>query len=192
VKVTGAVVREWLERSASLFRRVETGSAEPQPLLDAAFAGYNFDVIDGVTYKIDITQAARYDSEGGLVAPESRRIVDLRREDEPIDEAAEFLVATNSYRATGGGGFPGCDGSTIVFEAPDSNRDALVRYIVENRRVEPRSNGGWRFAPWPADSVVTFLTSPAAAAAAPPDGVTIWPLGSAPGGFARYRIAMRT
>ncbi|MFZ2104872.1 MAG: 5'-nucleotidase C-terminal domain-containing protein, partial [Roseiarcus sp.] len=134
------------------------------------------------------TQPARYDSEGQLAAAEAHRIVDLRFQDEPVDPSRHFLVVTNSYRAGGGGNFPGCDGSTVVFEAPDANRDALVRYIVKSRQVEAKSDGHWRFAPWPADAIVTFLTSPAAATAAPPSGVSITPLGPGPGGFAMCRV----
>jgi 2',3'-cyclic-nucleotide 2'-phosphodiesterase / 3'-nucleotidase len=188
VKVAGAALREWLERSASLFLRIDPRSSEPQPLLDAAFAAYDFDVVAGVTYAIDVTQRARYDSDGQLVAAESRRIVDLRYQGEPVNPAREFLVVTNSYRASGGGNFPGCDGSTIVSEAPDANRDVLLRYIVENRRVEPRAGGHWRLEPWGALANVTFLTSPAAAKATPPSGVSLTLLGPAPGGFAMYRV----
>ncbi len=188
VKISGAVLREWLERSASLFLRIDPNSRDRQALLDGTFSAYNFDVIAGVTYAIDVTQPARYDSEGGLVAAEAHRIVDLRFQGEPVDPSRDFLVVTNSYRAGGGGNFPGCDGSTVVFEAPDANRDALVRYIVESRQVEAKSDATWRFARWPADAIVTFLTSPAAATAAPPSGVSITPLGPAPGGFAMYRV----
>ena len=188
VKISGALLREWLERSASLFLRIEPASRERQPLLDGAGAAYNFDVISGVTYAIDVTQPARYDNEGLLVSAESHRILDLRFQGEPVDPVRDFLVVTNSYRASGGGHFPGCDGSTIVFEAPDANRDALLHYIAETRQIEPKGQTNWRFIPWPADAIVTFLTSPAAAAAAPPSGVSISALGPGPGGFAMYRI----
>jgi 2',3'-cyclic-nucleotide 2'-phosphodiesterase/3'-nucleotidase len=188
VKLSGALLREWLERSASLFLRIDPNSRDRQPLLDGAAAGYNFDVVSGVSYAIDVTRPARYDNDGLLVATESHRILDLRFQNEPVDPARDFLVVTNSYRASGGGHFPGCDGSTIVFEAPDANRDALVRYIVESGRVEPNNEVHWRFAPWPADAIVTFLTSPAAASATPPAGVSVSFLGPAPGGFAMYRV----
>jgi 2',3'-cyclic-nucleotide 2'-phosphodiesterase / 3'-nucleotidase len=188
VKVSGALLREWLERSASLFLRIDPNSRERQPLLDGAAAGYNFDVVSGVTYAIDVTQPARYDNDGLLVAAESHRIVDLRFQGEPVDPARDFLVVTNSYRASGGGHFPGCDGSTIVFEAPDANRDALVRYLVESGHAEPNNDVHWRFASWPADAIVTFLTSPAASSATPPAGVSLSFLGPALGGFAMYRI----
>ena len=188
VKVSGATVGEWLERSVSLFLRIDPNSRDPQPLLDGAFAAYNFDVIDGVSYAVDVTQPARYDTDGALVHPESHRIRDLTFNGAPIDPKQEFLVVTNSYRAGGGGNFPGCDGTSVVFEAPDANRDVLVRYIVETGHVEPKSDGNWRFQPWPANTIVTFLTSPAAASAPPPAGVALSPLGPAPGGFAMYRI----
>ncbi len=188
VRVNGEILREWLERSASLYRRIDPQSRDPQPLVDNAFASYNFDVIDGVTYAIDVTQPARYDNDGEVVASAAHRIVDLRFDGKPIEPAQEFLVVTNSYRASGGGNFPGCDGNTIVFEAPDSNRDALVRYIVETGHVDPRSDDNWRFAPWPDEAIVTFETSPAAANVPPPARLSITSLGPAPGGFVAYRI----
>ena len=55
VAITGAEVKEWLERSAGIFNQIEPGKAD-QPLLDPDFPTYNFDVIDGVTYAIDLTQ----------------------------------------------------------------------------------------------------------------------------------------
>jgi 2',3'-cyclic-nucleotide 2'-phosphodiesterase/3'-nucleotidase len=191
VKISGATVLEWLERSVSLFLRIDPKSRDPQALLDGTFAGYNFDVIDGVSYAVDVTQPARYDTDGQLVHSDSRRISGLRFNGAPIDFDQEFLVVTNSYRAGGGGNFPGCDGSTVVFEAPDSNRDVLVRYIVETRHVEPKSDGNWRFRPWPAEAIVTFLTSPAATTAPPASGVSISSLGPAAGGFAKYRVQPR-
>ncbi|HLW91550.1 MAG TPA: bifunctional 2',3'-cyclic-nucleotide 2'-phosphodiesterase/3'-nucleotidase [Roseiarcus sp.] len=188
VKVSGAIVREWLERSAGTFLRIDPAETKEQPLLGTAFASYNFDVIDGVTYEIDVTQASRYDEDGKLIAPNAHRIRDLKFDGAPIDEAKEFLVVTNNYRASGGGNFPGCDGSTVVLEAPDANRDALLRYIVETKHVEPKADYNWRFKPWPGNVVATFLTSPAAAAVTPPRGVKLTAMGEAAGGFVKYRV----
>ncbi len=161
VKIDGATVREWLERSVGVFQQIDPASATEQPLLDAAFASYNFDVIDGVTYRIDVTQPSRYDEDGKLINPAARRVLALKFDGKPIDEKQPFIVVTNNYRAGGGGNFPGCNGSTIVLEAPDANRDALVRYIVETKHIEPKADGNWRFKPWPSSVVATFQTSPA-------------------------------
>ncbi|MBL8588393.1 MAG: bifunctional 2',3'-cyclic-nucleotide 2'-phosphodiesterase/3'-nucleotidase [Methylobacteriaceae bacterium] len=187
VRIDGATVREWLEMSAGIFRRIDPGRTDEQELIDPAFPAFNFDVIDGVAYRIDVTQPARYDDKGKLVNAQARRIVDLSWKGAPIDEKQMFLVATNNYRAAGGGNFPGCDGRTIVIEAPDTNRDVIVRYIVDKKTIEPAADGNWRFAPWPDSAVVTFVTSPSAAAALPPD-LKAEPAGDAPGGFVKYRL----
>jgi len=64
----------------------------------------------------------------------------------------------------------------------------LVRYIVESRHIEPRADGNWRFAPWPANVVATLLTSPAAVSVTAPEGIKLTPIGPAPGGFEKFRI----
>jgi 2',3'-cyclic-nucleotide 2'-phosphodiesterase/3'-nucleotidase len=189
VRIDGATVREWLERAAGIFLRIDPTSTAEQPLIDPTVAAYNFDVIDGVTYTIDVTKSSRYDSDGKLVAPDSHRIQNLEFQDKPIEQTQLFLVATNNYRASGGGTFPGCDGKTIVYEAPDANRDVVVRYIQENKRIDPKARGDWRLARFPDSVVATFLTSPAAASAPPPVGLRVTAMGPAEGGFVKYRIA---
>jgi len=188
VRVDGATLAEWLERSASIFRRIDPNSRDEQPLLPPAFAAYNFDVIDGVEYLIDVAQPPRYDESGALVAPEARRIRDLKFNGAPIAPKQAFLVVTNNYRASGGGGFPGCDGTSVAIEAPDANRDVVLKYIASKAEIASKPDGAWRFAPWPASVVATYLTSPAAAALPPPPGVKLTPLGGAPGGFLKLRV----
>jgi 2',3'-cyclic-nucleotide 2'-phosphodiesterase / 3'-nucleotidase len=188
VRVDGATLREWLERSASIFRRVDPASLDEQPLLGPTFACYNFDVIDGVKYAIDVSEPARYDESGALVAPEARRIRDLSFNGAPIDPGQAFLVVTNNYRAGGGGGFPGCDGTSVEIEAPDANRDVVLKYIENTNEVAPRSDSAWRFAPWPGAVVATYLTSPAAAALPAPPGLKLTSMGAASGGFLKLRV----
>ncbi len=89
VRVDGATVLEWLERSASIFCRIDPAVSDEQPLLGMGFACYNFDVIDGVAYVVDVTQPARYDESGALVAPEARRIRDLTFEGAPARPEAD-------------------------------------------------------------------------------------------------------
>ena len=160
VAVTGATLREWLERSAGIFRQIAPGVAD-QPLIDAGFPSYNFDVIDGVTYAIDPTRPSRYDGDGKLVAPDAHRIVDLRYGGKPIDEAATFVVVGNNYRAGGGGNFPGVDAKAVILAAPDTNRDVIVRFIHQRGTVDPEADGNWRLASVP-DTSVTFEAGPGA------------------------------
>ncbi|AMJ59490.1 bifunctional 2',3'-cyclic-nucleotide 2'-phosphodiesterase/3'-nucleotidase [Bosea sp. PAMC 26642] len=186
VKVTGAQLREWLERSAGIFNRIDPAKTDEQPLINPGFPAFNFDVIDGVTYHIDVTQASRYDSDGKLIAPQAHRIIDLAFEGQPIDESAQFIVVTNNYRASGGGNFPGTK-TTVVLEAPDLNRDVIVRYILDKKTIEPKADGNWSLAPLPAGVNVTFVTSPAAAGKLP-EGLKAEAVGDGGEGFAKYRL----
>ncbi|MCZ4261103.1 bifunctional 2',3'-cyclic-nucleotide 2'-phosphodiesterase/3'-nucleotidase [Limimaricola sp. G21655-S1] len=189
VRVTGAEVKDWLERSAGMFNRIEPGR-EDQVLLNDEFPSYNFDVIDGVTYEIDLSEPAKFDREGNVVAPEANRIKNLQFEGQPIDPEQEFIIATNNYRATGGGSFPGADGSTIVFEAPDTNRDVIVRYIVEQGTISPSADANWQFTPMDGTTVL-FDTGPRAAEYLNDvKGVQIAPAGDGPDGFARFVIRL--
>jgi 2',3'-cyclic-nucleotide 2'-phosphodiesterase / 3'-nucleotidase len=188
VKVDGATLGEWLERSASIFRRIDPSLRDEQPLLGPAFACYNFDVIDGVEYTIDVTKSARYDDSGALIAPDARRIRDLTFNGAPVDPNQSFLVVTNNYRASGGGGFPGCDGTSVVIEAPDANSDVLLKYVESKTEVAPKQTSAWRFAPWPSAEVATYLTSPLASGLPAPAGLKLTPMGLAPGGFLKLRV----
>jgi 2',3'-cyclic-nucleotide 2'-phosphodiesterase/3'-nucleotidase len=163
VKITGAEVREWLERSAGAFRQIDPASTEPQPLLDDFFPSFNFDVLDGVTYQIDVTQPSRYDGDGELAAPDAHRIVNLQYNGAPVTDDQIFLVATNNYRAGGGGNFPGLGPDKIEIDAPDENRQVLADYIQNQDVVNPSADNNWSFVPINGTVVVTFETSPAAA-----------------------------
>jgi 2',3'-cyclic-nucleotide 2'-phosphodiesterase/3'-nucleotidase len=186
VRVTGEQVREWLERSAGIFNRIEAGKADEQPLINSAFPAFNFDVIDGVTYRIDVSQPSRYDNDGKLVDANARRIVDLRREGRPVADTDVFIVATNNYRASGGGNFPGTK-TTVVLEAPDLNRDVIVRHIIEKKRIDPTADNNWSLIGLPAGATVTFLSG-AGSQASVPKGLSVEAMGDTPEGFVKYRL----
>ena len=181
--IDGDGVREWLEMSAGAFNKIDPNAGGEQPLLNEAFPSYNFDVIDGVEYRVDVTQEPRYGPRGELINDGSHRTVDLTYKGQPIDLAQKFIVATNNYRAGGGGNFPGLD----VIEAPDENRTVLGSFIFDRKTIDPSADGNWSFLPAAGDANVTFLSAPDAEKMLTPD-TPIEPAGVAENGFAKYRI----
>jgi 2',3'-cyclic-nucleotide 2'-phosphodiesterase/3'-nucleotidase len=153
VKVNGAQMKAWLEKSAQRFNTIDPAKGEPQELVNPSFASFNFDTITSkdVSYEIDVTQ------------PVGKRIAKLSWRGEPVSDAQEFIVATNNYRASGGGGFPGIDGSKTVLAAPDTNRDVLIAFIRDAKRLTRAANGAqrsWRFAQVKTAGAVVFHAAP--------------------------------
>ncbi|NWQ39376.1 bifunctional 2',3'-cyclic-nucleotide 2'-phosphodiesterase/3'-nucleotidase [Bacillus sp. EB106-08-02-XG196] len=160
IKVKGSVVKEWIEMTAGKFNTIDPAKTEEQALLNPAFQVYNFDVIDGVQYQIDVTAPPKYDPSGKLINPESSRVVNLTYNGEPVNPDQDFIVVTNNYRAGGGGNFPGVKGSELVVDSADENRQILMDYISEMEVITPTADNNWSIAPVPGDVKVTFTTSP--------------------------------
>ncbi|MBD7938208.1 bifunctional 2',3'-cyclic-nucleotide 2'-phosphodiesterase/3'-nucleotidase [Cytobacillus sp. Sa5YUA1] len=143
IKVTGADIKEWLEMSAGQFNQILLGEEQTQPLINDQFPTYNFDVIDGVTYEIDVTEPAKYDTEGKLINANANRIKDLSYKGAPIDLEQNFIVATNNYRASGQ--FPGVRNQQSVTMYPDENRQVIIDYILEQGTIDPTADNNWTF-----------------------------------------------
>lgn len=184
VLVTGAQVQEWLERSAGQFKQIDPKGPANQELIDTSFPTYNFDVIDGVTYEIDVTQPSRYNSKGEVVNAGAHRIKNLMFEGKPINPEQKFIVVTNNYRAGGGGSFPGLNGKNIVLDSPDENREAIIQYMVAQGKINPTADNNWKLSPIPGQSVL-FFSSPNAEKYLPSNAKKI---GTTPDGFTQYQL----
>lgn len=148
VKLNGAEVREYLEKAARLFNQIDPAKAGPQPLI-GNMPAYNFDILFGLTYTIDVTKPARYGREPSIENPNAWRVGDIRIGGAPLDETKDYLVITNNYRANGGGEFPRMDGSAVALIAPETNREILIDYVRAKGEIVPDNTPVWSFAPVP-------------------------------------------
>ncbi|KHD24559.1 2', 3'-cyclic nucleotide 2'-phosphodiesterase [Vibrio caribbeanicus] len=171
MKVTGKEVKEWLECTAGQFKQIDVNSTAPQSLIDwDGFRTYNFDVIDGLNYQIDVTTPAKYDGDCKLVNDGAERIVNLTYQGKPIDMKQDFIIATNNYRAYSNK-FPGTGSEFVAFDSPDENRSVIASYITrvsnEKGQFTPSADNNWSFAPIKSDKQldIRFETSPSEKAA---------------------------
>jgi 2',3'-cyclic-nucleotide 2'-phosphodiesterase / 3'-nucleotidase len=181
-------VKEWLEMSAGQFNQIDPNNQQEQNLVNGNYRSYNFDVIDGVNYEIDVTQPAKYDAEGVLVNEDSSRIKSLTFNNKPIDPNQQFIVATNNYRATGK--FPGVKNSEIIIKSPDENRNVIINYIMEKKTINPEADGNWSFAAVKGDTNIVFETSLKAQDYIK-DSSTFKYLGQQDNGFGKYSIKLK-
>jgi 2',3'-cyclic-nucleotide 2'-phosphodiesterase / 3'-nucleotidase / 5'-nucleotidase len=121
VKISGQQLREFLEHSARYFR----GYAPGAPIINDSVPGYNFDVVSGVVYNIDLTR------------PVGQRIRGLAYEGRIVQPTDSFTMAVNSYRQAGGGGYSMLSRAPIVYDKGEDIRTLLVDEISRVRNLQP-------------------------------------------------------
>ncbi|MFD1194800.1 bifunctional 2',3'-cyclic-nucleotide 2'-phosphodiesterase/3'-nucleotidase [Seohaeicola saemankumensis] len=192
VQVTGDALCNWLEHAAGQFNTIRPGQRD-QMLCNPDFPSYNFDVICGLRYVIDPTQPRRFGPDGTLLDRGARRIREITWNGRAIAADDRFIVATNSYRAGGGGGFDlSVEMRDVALDRPapgytESIQEVLEAHVAGNI-ITHVTRPVWRFAPL-RDTSALFDSAPAAAEALHDlSGVRIESAGWAPDGFARFRL----
>ncbi|SOD61013.1 2',3'-cyclic-nucleotide 2'-phosphodiesterase / 3'-nucleotidase [Streptomyces zhaozhouensis] len=134
--ITGAQLREYLEFSARYYVRTAPGDpVDPEALTNAdGIPDYNYDVVYGVTYDVDIAQ------------PVGSRISELRLGGEPLADDAELVLAVNNYRASGGGNFPGIPEAEQLWADSEEIRNTLIAWVESTGQIDPSAFAGedWR------------------------------------------------
>ncbi len=181
VKIDGATLKAWLERSAERFNRIDPADHTPQALINTRMPGYNFDQIQGgdLAYVIDVSR------------PRGQRVTRLTWHGKPVDPKQAFIVATNNYRASGGGHFPGLDGTHTLVESPDATREVLIQWLKDHPRLT-RSDvpaRSWHFAPLDTRGPVTVEAPAGKADLAGALHLPLLQTGKNADGTATYRVA---
>ncbi|HEY5000448.1 MAG TPA: 5'-nucleotidase C-terminal domain-containing protein, partial [Candidatus Cryosericum sp.] len=133
ISVTGQQIKDELEWSANYFNTY-TYNKTATSLVNSSVAGYNYDMLQGADYVIDITK------------PVGQRISGLMYHGKPMDMTATYTLALNNYRA-GGGGFLGFKGSPIVYQSSDEIRNLMIQYVKDTGKIDPTVDGNWHVVP---------------------------------------------
>ena len=188
LRLNGADLASWLERSASAFRRLRPDHPD-QLLLDPDFPSYNFDAIDGLSWQIDPSQPARHAANGALLDPDAQRVSQIRHYGKAVGDDDSFILVTNSYRQSETGLFAGLTTDReVVLDDGTRARDVLRRYVTHCRSLAPQAAGGLRFKPAPGTSAILETAPDAGRDLSPIAAFRPEDLGHSPEGFSRLRI----
>ncbi|MFJ7154879.1 bifunctional metallophosphatase/5'-nucleotidase [Streptomyces sp. NPDC101118] len=125
--LTGAQLKDYLEYSAKYYVQTAPGEVvDPAKLTNAeGTPDYNYDAVYGLSYEIDVAQ------------PKGSRIVGLSFQGQPVDPAAQFVLAVNNYRASGGGNFPHVPGARQLWANSDEIRNTIISWVKAKGTVDP-------------------------------------------------------
>lgn len=140
VRLTGAQLKDYLERSAAYFKAVGTpGPHQPDALTNAnGTPDYLYDVAAGLdaplTYDID------------LAKPVGQRITGLAHGGTPVAPGQEFAVAVNNYRQSGGGNFPHIATAPVLHNRQLEIRQLIIEWVQERGEIDPTAfaSTDWR------------------------------------------------
>lgn len=125
--LTGAQVRAYLEYSAEYFVQTAADAVvDTEKLTNAGGRpDYNYDYVSGFSYDIDVAQAA------------GSRIKNLTYNGAALDDAQQFVLAVNNYRANGGGAFPHVASATEVWAESTEIRTRIAEWVTAKGVLNP-------------------------------------------------------
>ncbi|MFJ3333604.1 bifunctional metallophosphatase/5'-nucleotidase [Streptomyces sp. NPDC086766] len=134
--MTGAQVRAYLEYSAEYY--VQTAAGAPVDVDKMTNANgrpdYNYDYVSGFRYDIDIAQ------------PAGSRIKNLTYAGAALDDAQQFVLAVNNYRANGGGAFPYVASAKELWSESTEIRTRIAEWVTAKGVLDPKdfASVDWR------------------------------------------------
>jgi 2',3'-cyclic-nucleotide 2'-phosphodiesterase/3'-nucleotidase len=132
VRLSGEQVRKYLEQAARYYNY----SHLPE-LTTKGFGGFNYDMVDGVTYTLDISRNP------------GERVGNLRYNGQPVRPDQMFTLAMTTYRFHGGGGYKAAVGWGDTPEAVFQGglRNDLLAYVLARPALTLAPARNWRLIP---------------------------------------------
>lgn len=133
IRISGMQLREYIEFSARYFRH----GAPIDSLIDPSIPGFNYDIVAGVDYVLDISR------------PIGARVVSLTRDGRAVADTDTFTLALHDYRQQGGGGYAMIQGAPIVYDQQEQIRQLLIDEIRQRGVIRPEDYfvRNWRIVP---------------------------------------------
>jgi 2',3'-cyclic-nucleotide 2'-phosphodiesterase/3'-nucleotidase len=132
-EITGKAFKQALEHAAEYFRGWPLApGASP---VSGKLAGYNCDMAEGVSYKIDLRR------------PPGRRIVDLQFRGKPLSPNQKLRLAVNSYRYAGGGQYTMLRNAPILLQSSVEIRELMIEYVKRSGTLSTEASGNWEILP---------------------------------------------
>ena len=128
IEINGAELRKYMEHAASFY---------------GTTPDYNYDMIQGVDYTIDMTK------------PVGSRITKLQYKGKDVKDTDTFTMAINDYRMNGGSGYMAAMGYTngkkpkVIFDSmrkygdDGQMRALMIRYVQEKGTITPTCDHNW-------------------------------------------------
>jgi 2',3'-cyclic-nucleotide 2'-phosphodiesterase/3'-nucleotidase len=134
IEMTGKQIKDYLEFSAQYFIYDQESD---QLQVSKNMPGYNYDMAEGIAYEIHVKN-----DPGDRI----KNLIDLTN-GEFLDMQNTYIVAMNSYRASGGGGHLAACGisqAKITWKSSEEMRNILTDYIRQKKIVSARVDNNWR------------------------------------------------
>ncbi|MEB7366903.1 bifunctional metallophosphatase/5'-nucleotidase [Staphylococcus borealis] len=121
LKLTGAGIKDALEKSASYFALND----ENEITINDAFLypkpqHFNYDMYGGITYTIHVGE------------PIGQRVTDIKVGNEPLISDKTYTICVNNYRAVGGGNYNMFANAPVVKDIQEEGAQLLIDFITNN------------------------------------------------------------
>ncbi len=169
MKMSGAEIKKYLEYDYDKwmnqmqdendqlinFKKSATGEIErnEKGCAQTVTRYYNYDSIAGIVYSVDVSKPY---GERITITGIDKNLDGIADADTTFDEAKEYKVGINSYRAGGGGGHMMAATGLTKDQLPDSRtivktetglRDYLLSWIKDQGTLTPKTIGNWKIIP---------------------------------------------